>query len=153
MALVERLDTTSSHSTVQVEVTAHTRKEWQDRVLELSKVELIIGNVLLGILGIFPAFLILTDVPLSHSSSLSLSPPLPCPLFYLGVPLFFRKFLELRIIAQVPLFGKDVRGSLSSLLVATTIFCITVEKNTKSERPEQCRESSFNKNSCSSFIQ
>ena len=39
MALAERLDTTSSRSSIQVEVMAHTRKDWQDRIIELSKVE------------------------------------------------------------------------------------------------------------------
>ncbi|KAF9116930.1 hypothetical protein BGX27_008078 [Mortierella sp. AM989] len=37
MSLAERLDTTSSQSNIQVEVTAHTRKEWQERIQELIK--------------------------------------------------------------------------------------------------------------------
>ncbi|KAG9321598.1 hypothetical protein KVV02_001742 [Mortierella alpina] len=37
MNLAERLDTTSSKSNIQVEVTAHSRKEWQDRLQQLSK--------------------------------------------------------------------------------------------------------------------
>ncbi|KAI8605492.1 hypothetical protein EDD21DRAFT_363392 [Dissophora ornata] len=37
MSLADRLDTTSSQSNVQVEITAHTRKEWQDRIQELNK--------------------------------------------------------------------------------------------------------------------
>ncbi|KAG0049110.1 hypothetical protein BGZ83_006028 [Gryganskiella cystojenkinii] len=37
MALAERLDTTTSRSSIQVEITAHTRKDWQDRILELAK--------------------------------------------------------------------------------------------------------------------
>ncbi|KAF9209483.1 hypothetical protein BGZ49_004074 [Haplosporangium sp. Z 27] len=37
MNLAERLDTTSSQSNIQVEVVAHTRKEWQERLLELAK--------------------------------------------------------------------------------------------------------------------
>ncbi|KAF9353861.1 hypothetical protein BGX26_008387 [Mortierella sp. AD094] len=35
--LAERLDTTSSQSNIQVEATAHTRKEWQERIQELAK--------------------------------------------------------------------------------------------------------------------
>ncbi|KAF9429447.1 hypothetical protein BGZ76_001277, partial [Entomortierella beljakovae] len=37
MDLSERLDTTSSTSNIQVEVVAHTRKEWDDRIKELAK--------------------------------------------------------------------------------------------------------------------
>ncbi|OAQ28118.1 hypothetical protein K457DRAFT_139002 [Linnemannia elongata AG-77] len=37
MNVADRLDTTSSKSNIQVEVTAHSRKEWKDRVLRLAK--------------------------------------------------------------------------------------------------------------------
>ncbi|KAK3811782.1 MAG: hypothetical protein J3Q66DRAFT_348427 [Benniella sp.] len=37
MQLAERLDTTSSRSNIQVEITAHTRQEWKDRIQELTK--------------------------------------------------------------------------------------------------------------------
>ncbi|KAI1316623.1 hypothetical protein EDD11_009658 [Mortierella claussenii] len=36
MTLAERLDTTSSQSNIQVEITAHTRKDWQDRIRQLA---------------------------------------------------------------------------------------------------------------------
>ncbi|KAG0236028.1 hypothetical protein BGX31_004087 [Mortierella sp. GBA43] len=38
MQLADRLDTTSSRSNIQVEITAHTRKEWNERIQELAKV-------------------------------------------------------------------------------------------------------------------
>ncbi|KAF9581681.1 hypothetical protein BGW38_001217 [Lunasporangiospora selenospora] len=37
MDLADRLDTTSSTSNIQVEVTAHSRKDWSERVLRLVK--------------------------------------------------------------------------------------------------------------------
>lgn len=40
MNVADRLDTTSSKSNIQVEVTAHSRKDWKDRVLHLAKVAL-----------------------------------------------------------------------------------------------------------------
>ncbi|KAF9915063.1 hypothetical protein BX616_006976 [Lobosporangium transversale] len=37
MNLAERLDTTSSNSNIQVEITAHARKEWNSRLQQLVK--------------------------------------------------------------------------------------------------------------------
>ncbi|KAG0299155.1 hypothetical protein BGZ97_003852 [Linnemannia gamsii] len=37
MYVADRLDTTSTKSNIQVEVTAHSRKEWKDRVMHLAK--------------------------------------------------------------------------------------------------------------------
>ncbi|KAG0015457.1 hypothetical protein BGZ81_011661 [Podila clonocystis] len=37
MSLADRLDTTSNQSKIQVEVTAHSRPEWRERIGELNK--------------------------------------------------------------------------------------------------------------------